>query len=161
MARNKDNGLQGRGYVRRDEEMLSSRAYRDLKPVARCLLEEFQRLYRKSRWKLTISTRDAARLLNVSEPTASKAFYSLATHGFIILTKGHLWQERMAREWRLTFKEYNSRQPTHEWRGWTPEAPYGKDGKKIPTKETGADANVSHCFSVPQISALPKKHGYL
>jgi len=121
------------GYIHKWEQILSSPAYRDLKPAARCLLEEFQRIYRPGRnGKLSISTKRAAELINISEPTASKAFYELVEHGFLVLTEGHLWQERRAREWRLTFElGANNREPTDEWMDWKP--------KKTPTQKTGAE----------------------
>ncbi|MBT2988023.1 MAG: hypothetical protein KME65_03575 [Candidatus Thiodiazotropha sp. (ex Ctena orbiculata)] len=104
------------------EEILSSPAYRDLKPAARCLIEEFQRLYRPGRnGRISISTKNAARLLNVTEPTAIKAFHEVEEHGFIRLSEGHSWMERKAREWRLTFEPGNNNQePTDEWREWVP-----------------------------------------
>ncbi|MCG7869728.1 MAG: LysR family transcriptional regulator [Candidatus Thiodiazotropha taylori] len=121
MAKGKGYQRQG-GYVRKWEEILSSPAYRDLKPVARCLIEEFQRLYRPGRnGHLSISTKNAAELLNVSEPTVSKAFRDVEAHGFIKLCDGYSWMERKAREWRLTFEPGNNNQePTDEWRNWKP-----------------------------------------
>lgn len=121
MAKSKAYRRQG-GYVQKWEEILSSPAYRDLKPVGRCLIEEFQRLYRPGRnGQLSISTKNAAKLLNVTEPTAIKAFVELEVHGFIKLSKGYSWMERKAREWRLTFEPGNNNQePTDEWRDWKP-----------------------------------------
>ena len=107
------------GYVRRFESMLSSPAYRDLRPTARCLLEEFQRVYRPGRnGHLSVTLRAAAGLIRVSEPTASNAFHELEGHGFLVLTSSHMWRERMAREWRLTFESHNGRQPTDDWKMW-------------------------------------------
>jgi hypothetical protein len=109
------------GYIQRHEEWLSSPAYRDLSCAARCLLEEFQRIYRPQRnGQLSIGTRRASRLLRVAEGTAGKAFHDLASHGFIKLVKGELWQQREAREWRLTFEPCNGREPTDDWRDWEP-----------------------------------------
>jgi DNA-binding transcriptional MocR family regulator len=121
MAKSKAYRRSG-GYVQKWEEILSSPAYRDLKPVARCLIEEFQRLYRPGRnGQLSISTKNASRLLNVTEPTAIKAFKEVEAHGFIKLSEGHRWTERKAREWRLTFEPGNNNQePTDEWRDWQP-----------------------------------------
>ena len=119
MARNLPKYRRAGGYIQRHEEWLNSPAYRDLKCPARCLLEEFQRIYRPQRnGRLSISTRNAERLLKVSENTACKAFRDLTSHGFIVLTKGHLWQQRESREWRLTFEPCNGREPTDEWRYW-------------------------------------------
>ena len=132
-TKNKKNAQYKRngGFVRRYHDMLGSPAYRDLRPAARCLLEEFQRIYRPSRnGFLSISTRDAAKLLKVSEPTAQKAFYDLASHGFIKLEEGHYWQQGKAREWRLTFEPFEGSEPTDDWRFWKP------NSKKTPTKKT-------------------------
>ncbi len=107
------------GFIRRYEVMLSSPAYRDLSPVAKCLLEEFQRIYRPSRnGQLSISVKNASELLNVHKDTAGRAFYELAEHGFIVLKKGHYWTQRLAREWAITFEELNGREPTDDWKKW-------------------------------------------
>src|SRR5690606_14689390 len=109
MAKSANRGYKRKGcYFRKWAEWVNSPAYRDLKPPARCLLDEFQLIYRPTRnGYLSIGTRRAAELLRVTEPTASRAFYDLMEHGFIVLTKGELWMERKAREWRLTIEPYN------------------------------------------------------
>lgn len=111
-------------FIQLHEEILASPAYRDLTPVARCLLTEFQRIYRPTRnGHLSISVVNAAQRIKVNKDTAAKAFRSLAEHGFIVLTKGAYWQERLAREWRLTFEPCNGREPTDDWKGWKPGQP--------------------------------------
>ena len=113
-----------RGFIPLWREVVESPAYRDLKPPARCLLNEFlliNNTYRNG--QLSISTKNARKAINVSEETAGKAFHSLAEHGFIVLTKGELWQERKAREWRITFEECKGREPTDEWKKWEPGNP--------------------------------------
>ena len=108
------------GFIRKHEEWLASPAYRDLRPVERCLLEEFQRVYLPSRnGRLSISVEKAAKELRCNKDTASRAFYALVEHGFIVLTKGHLWQQRLAREWRLTLQECDGRLPTDDWKRWS------------------------------------------
>ena len=103
------------------EEMLSSPAYRDLNCKARSLLIEFMRIFLPSRnGRLSITVVNAAQLLRVNKDTASTMFRSLAEHGFIALTRGEYWQERLAREWRLTFECCNGREPTDDWRRWEP-----------------------------------------
>jgi DNA-binding transcriptional MocR family regulator len=119
------------GYIQKHEEWLSSPAYRDLSLLGRCLLEEFQRVHRPGRnGKLVLSVRTAADLLNVSTDTASKAFHELAEHGFIDLVTGEYWQERKAREWKLTFEQMNAREPTDDWKHWEP----GKPVSIVPKK---------------------------
>jgi hypothetical protein len=107
------------GFIMRHEEILASPAYRDLTPIARCLLEEFQHIYRPNRnGQLSISVKNASALLNAHKDTAGRAFYELAEHGFIALKKDHYLRERLAREWALTFEPLNNREPTDDWLKW-------------------------------------------
>lgn len=132
-------------YVRRFEEMLAAPAYRDLSTKARCLLEEFQRIYRPGRnGDLSISTRRAAKLLGISEPTAGPVFYELASHGFIKLTDHQVWQERRARKWRVTFEKSINHAPTNDWKRWDPANPFPVPGrKKTDPKNDGSLAQKS------------------
>ncbi len=111
----------------------SSPAYRDLKPPAKVLLLEFlESCFPQERnGRLSISVKNAAEKLNVSKPTAIRAFNELAEHGFIVLVNGERWQERKAREWRLTIMPCNGREPSNEWEQWNSESPALDDSKKI------------------------------
>jgi len=125
-------------FILLHEEILASPAYRDLTPAARSLLTEFQRIYRPTRnGHLSISVVNAARLIRVNKDTASKEFRSLAEHGFIILTRGEYWQERLAREWRLTFEPCNGREPTDDWKRWKPGQPVVTLPKKSRSQTRG------------------------
>jgi len=125
------------------EEYVASPAYQDLSTAARCLFHEFLRIYRPSRnGSLSISTRKATALINVSEPTASRAFHELAEHGFLKLNQEAQWQQRMTREWTLTTEPCNGREPTDDWRRWSPGNPLPTNFKKLkktPTKESNAE----------------------
>lgn len=129
-------------HLRLYDSLLDSPAYLDLKPPARALLIEFLRIYRPNRnGRLSISTRDAVTRLNVSEPTAIKAFEELATHGFIRLKNHENWMERKAREWELTMLQVNNREPSNDWMQWEQGAnlcPLPTKQKKSSTKKTGA-----------------------
>jgi hypothetical protein len=129
-------------HIRITDDVLNSSAYLDLKPTARALLIEFVRICRPDRnGALSISTRTATERLNVTEPTAIKAFEELATHGFIRLKNHENWMERKAREWELSIKGVGSREPTNYWRNWVVGAnlcPLPAKHKKSPTKKTGA-----------------------
>lgn len=129
-------------YILAYDSLLNSPAYLDLRPPARALLIEFLRIHRPSRnGRLSISTRDAVTRLNVSEPTAIKAFEELATHGFIRLKNHENWMERKAREWELTMLSVNNHEPRNDWQGWTLGAnlcPLPTRQKKSSTKKTGA-----------------------
>lgn len=119
------------GYIRKFEEILASPAYRDLTPVARCLLDEFQRIYRPQRnGQLSISVRRAAKLINIHKDTAGKAFIELAEHGFIKLVNSAEWRKALAREWALTFEPVNNREPTDEWKLWKKNYPIVKLSQK-------------------------------
>jgi len=119
------------GFIQKHEEWLASPAYRDLRPVERCLLEEFQRIYRDTRNRLSISVENAAKLLRVNKDTAAKAFHGLVEHGFLVLVKGHLWQQRLAREYRLTIEKFDGRQPTDDWKRWSKGNPVNQVPKKV------------------------------
>lgn len=104
------------GYIQKHEEWLASPAYRALSCPARCLLEEFQRIYRPGRnGHLVISQRQAAQLLGVHKSTATKAFNELVKYGFLVMSQGQYWQERKAREWRLTIEPSGDHLPTDDW----------------------------------------------
>lgn len=122
---NKKNYVRPGGFVSIYRDIMKSPAYRDLKPTERCLLLEFQSLCwpHDRNGLLSISTANAAELLNVSEKTACKAFYILQDHGFIKLQLDFLWQQRKARQWRLTCMPYNGQKPTDEWKQWEPGKP--------------------------------------
>ena len=103
-------------FFRTYKEIFESNAFRSLDCNARCLLHELHALYIPSRNEdVFLSTRDSARRLGIHPDTARKAFYALEAKGFIKLTRGGLWQQRLAREWRLTFESYRNREPSDEW----------------------------------------------
>ena len=118
MARKKHhNRFDRKGqFFRTYREIFESDAYRSLTCIERGLLLELQAHYLPSRCDIFLSTRDAADRLNVHPDTAGRAFYALESRGFIKLRKGALWQQRISREWRLTFESYRNREPTDEWR---------------------------------------------
>ena len=116
-------------------EWFNSEAFRDLSLTARCLLFEFQNVHQPDRnGYLSISVANAARRLGVDPKTARKPFHELAEHGFIALTRGEYWQERKAREWRLTFYGCHGKEATDEWRFWKP----GEPVVRLPKKAKGA-----------------------
>ena len=131
MAKGKKLPTRGKGFNRMCRVVFDSPAYRDLSLVARALLDEFIHIYRPERnGTLSISVKNAAKRLNCNERTAIKAFRELMTHGFIVLIEGHYWQQRKAREWRLTFEPCNGREPTDDWEHWTLESPLNPPAKK-------------------------------
>ncbi|WP_415355641.1 hypothetical protein [Halioglobus sp. Uisw_031] len=132
MAKSISKKIRRKGrFIQKHEEWMESPAYRDLNPVARCLLEEFQRVYLPGRnGRLVLSVRQASERIRANKDTIARAFHTLAEHGYIALEKGEYWQESKAREWRLTIEPTNGREPTDEWRLWQPGAPVASLPKK-------------------------------
>ena len=120
MAKKRKSSFQRSGQFHRIyRDMFESDAYRSLRCVERCLLHELHALYLPSRNDVFLSTRDASKRLRVNADTARKAFHVLENRGFIKLTRGQLWQQRKAREWRLTFESYKDREPTDDWAAYS------------------------------------------
>ena len=123
MSRKKNNRIQRSGpYFAIYQDMFNSDAFRSLNCKERCLLLELFAFYQPSREDVFLSTRDAAKRLKIHRDTACKAFKTLEDRGFIRLTQGALWQARLTRTWRLTFMEYQGREPTDEWRDYKSKA---------------------------------------
>ena len=119
-------------FLQQHEQWLGSPAHSDLKCDARCLLTEFQRLYVPGRnGQLSISVKNAAKALNIHPDTAARAFYDLVEHGFLILRKGELWQQRLAREWELTIYPSENHEPTDDWQRWDT----GNPVRQVPSRK--------------------------
>ena len=111
-------------YFQVHEDWFNSDAFRTMQLPARSLLLEFLNIYRPSRnGALVISTRQAKEKLGVAESTAIKAFHELVEHGFLILINYHNWTERKAREFELTIKNRDGREPKDLWKLWKPNEP--------------------------------------
>jgi len=116
--------VNGYKFIQKDSEWVESPAYRDLSTNARCLLDELLTLCVPGRnGQINLSTRNAAKRLNVTQNTVMKAFDELITHGFIVITKGAVWHNGKARSFKLTFCDLNGREPTDDWRLWEPDKP--------------------------------------
>ncbi len=110
-------------YLRLYDSLINSAAYRDLSSQAKCLLVEFARIYRPNRnGDLSISTRQAMKLIRISDVTAGRIFYELAAHGFIKQTLCESWTHGKARSFQITWEPSNGREPTNEWLHWEPGA---------------------------------------
>lgn len=107
-------------YIQRWGEYLESPAYRSLKPLPRCLLEEFQIIYRPGlNGRLVLSHETAAKRLGVTTKTVSPAFAELIEKGFIELCLDSDYSNGKAREYRLTFEPFaDGREPSDEWKLW-------------------------------------------
>lgn len=153
----KRNGAQFRrsgSFIMRHDEWLTSSAYRSLSTNARCLLEEFQRIYRPSRnGKLSISNSDACDLLGVSEHPARDALRQLEERGFLTLITEASYVSGKAIEYRLTIEPYHGREPTDDWRDWEPDRPIltiGRRKKKQNDPSKSAEDSSKICGGPPQ-----------
>ena len=105
-------------------EWFDSPAYRDLSLPARCLLLEFQHIYRPGRnGRLSLSVKRAMEWLGCAQESARGAVVVLTDHGFMKLFLHEMWQERRAREWILTFEPLNNKEPSDKWQEWKPGQP--------------------------------------
>jgi hypothetical protein len=119
----KHDHTKGKAHIRKTKEMMRSPAYRDLRPAERALLDELLLICDgPNNGKISLEVRQAAKLIRCTKGTVSKAFHSLAAHGFIENTRGDRWQDRVAREWRLTSVHWQGREPTNDWMRWQPGA---------------------------------------
>lgn len=110
------------GFIGLPKRVFESPAYRSLKLSARCLLDELQFLYRPQRnGRIGFSVSKAAERLNLTEKTVSAAFRELEKHGFIERSLEGDYRKGIAREWRLTYEPCQGREPTDDWKAWTPE----------------------------------------
>jgi hypothetical protein len=97
--------------------VLQSEEYRTLTHKARALLIEFQNIWTERRnGYLSISHRNAMRLLNCTSDTVTKAFEELERKRFLIRWDESSYQNRKAREYKISFQPFNGREPLHEWR---------------------------------------------
>ena len=98
-------------------DVVRSSAFQLLKPTAKCLLVWLNDLYIPgSRECIAGSVKQVATWIGCNKDTAGKAFRQLESAGFIQLVEHHNWQQRRARVWRLTFRKFNGREPTDEWK---------------------------------------------
>ncbi|MET0015014.1 MAG: hypothetical protein ABW088_15285 [Sedimenticola sp.] len=108
-----------KGYVRLENDLLESPAWRSLKPVDRALFVELKHRCRPAfNGYLGFGVRDAAEALGCKPQTVSGSFGRLQNRGFIVMMRESNWQMRQAREWRLTTDKWNGNQPTNDWKKW-------------------------------------------
>ncbi len=127
---------QDQRHIRLYREEYESPAFRSLSPAARALLLEFLMVCVPSRnGRLVLPVARAAKRLGVSENTVRKAYDDLLEKGFIAIREEAQWQNGRAREYRLTFEQSNGREPTDEWRDWTPDRPIWRSRRRRTRRE--------------------------
>lgn len=113
---------------------LSSKAYRSLSPVARCLYIELLMIHDgRNNGTFWLTQSDAAELIGCDVRTIAKAFAELRTAGFIVVTGTAStpgYRGRPTNTYRLTAWPVPGKQgPTHDWRDY--ESPGGALAKRI------------------------------
>ena len=106
------------GFLGLPRHVFESSAYRQLSLKARCLLDEFQNIFRRDgrNGRLRMPVEYTMERLNISSyTTAQKAFQELQDMGFIDLCLDSDYSKGKAREWRLTYETCKGREPTNDF----------------------------------------------
>jgi len=99
--------------------MIDSLAYQHLSAKSVKLLSFLQRHWCKDKaihYGITQTTKS----MKCSRDTASKLFNELMEHEFIALVDQADFYANKARSWRITYRHFLNREPTNEWKNWTP-----------------------------------------
>ncbi len=105
-------------HVRLYRWVMESRAYRQASCPARCLLVELMLRYSgRNNGDISMSSREAAGLLNVSRMTAYRAFNELQELGFIRMNQQGIFRrhDRKATTWILTEYGHNGLTATKDF----------------------------------------------
>lgn len=114
----------GARFVKIDHWLMDTEAWRSLNPACRAIYLELVRRYNgHNNGEISLSVREAARLLHIAKDTASKALNELEAKGFI---KRHVcgsfnWKRRHATTWILTEHELGDQLATKEFARWRAE----------------------------------------
>ena len=114
-----------RRFSRLDHWVFKSEAYRALSLKARCLYTELLLFYNGSNnGSIYMSVRHAAKRLNVTKDTASKAFRELEEKGFIKVSERSSfdYKKGKATSWILTEHSVLGRTATKEFARWKQKA---------------------------------------
>lgn len=148
-------------------EILLSPAYRSLDPVARALLNEIVMLENgRNNGSLWLGVKDAIDRLGMSDPRPiMNAFDLLRSVGLIAMTKDAHFSVKAAetsraRCWRLTWRPFDGKPASDEWRDYQP--PAGSRESKRADKGLRAMARYRKQLSADKIpvvdfTAIPPK----
>ena len=107
------------GVIGFPRAVLRSEAFDDLSSHSKALMLILQDVW-KPPHEPTVhySVRRVAKKLRVSMATASRVLKELRTHGFIRCIDESDWSNGQARTYRLTWLEFNGREPSNDWAEW-------------------------------------------
>ncbi len=121
---NKGRSLGVARFVKLEHWMLKTAAWQSLPSAPRALyLELAQRYNGYNNGEISMSVREAARLLHIANDTATKAFRELEAKGFIRrnVCGSFNWKIRHATTWILTEHAFADQLATKEFASWRPE----------------------------------------
>lgn len=127
MSKTLSNGRSKKGepFVLLPKNLLTSAAWLDLSPGAKCIFIELKRIFNGvNNGEVSLSCRQAETVAKCSKNTASKKFKELESHGFIIANRKGLFTIRQATTWILTTERYKGNPNTDNWKNWTPQNPF-------------------------------------
>ena len=111
-------------FVKLEHWMLKTLAWQSLPPAGRALYVELAQRYNGSNnGEISMSVREAAKLLHIAKETATKAFRELEHKGFIKCRKcgSFNYKLRHASTWILTEHAFNDELSSKEFASWRPE----------------------------------------
>ncbi len=100
-------------------KMINSLAFQNLNPKSVKLLMLMQVHWRVDK-AIDFSISQTIRSIKCSRGTASDLFKELIELGFVALVEEADFYANKARSWRLTYRPYLNREPTHDWKNWEP-----------------------------------------
>ena len=111
----------GGQYLPISYKMAQTKAFRSLTGASLKVWIELRTRYNgHNNGLVSLSLREAADLLGMSQTTAQRALIELAQKGFIKRRARGSWYGRKAAEFILTDVKYDGHAPTREWQSWRP-----------------------------------------
>lgn len=108
------------GVIVQPIPMIDSLAYQQLSAKAVKLLTFMQPHWRQDK-AIDYGITQTTRSIKCSRSTASALFNELMELGFISIVEEADFYANKARSWRLTYRPFLNREPTDDWKNWTPE----------------------------------------
>lgn len=114
--RSKSVPTRPKGFFQFYRQIYDSEAFRSLSCIERVALLHLMYHYIPDRSEVIVmSNRRLARDICINKDTAGKALKRLEQVGLIRMVDESDWYRGAARSYRLTFMNYQGRQPTDEW----------------------------------------------
>jgi hypothetical protein len=136
-------------FLKVEHWIFKTEAWRSLSAQARAVyIEIAQRFNGSNNGEISLSVREAARLVNIAKDTASRAFHELENKGFIRRnTCGSFnWKLKQATTWILTEHSFMDKAATKEFARWSPKnsEPDPNSGTRCPKPGTMMERSLSN-----------------